>query len=69
MTSPSDQLDDLCAQLQEAATRLRVDELSPEQAATLVEDCARLAADAGAELERRVRAGGQGPPAGQGELI
>ena len=68
MTAPADQLDDLCAQLQDAAARLRGGELSAQDAATLVDDCARLAADAGAELERRVRAGGQGPPA-QGELL
>ena len=69
MTAPADQLDDLCAQLHDAAARLRGGELSPDEAAALVDDCARLAADAGAELDRQVRAGGHAPPAGQGELL
>ena len=69
MTVPSDRLDDLCAQLQDAAARLRSGELSRDEAAALVDECARLAAEAGAELDRHVRAGGYGPPAGQGELL
>ncbi len=69
MTAPTDHLDDLCAQLEAAAARLRGDELSADEAATLVDRCATLAADAATELERQVRAGAQAPPAHQGELL
>jgi hypothetical protein len=69
MTAAPDHLDELCAQLQGAAARLRGGELSPDEAAKLVDACARLAADAAAELDREVRAGGQGPAARQGELL
>lgn len=69
MTATSDHLDDLCAQLQDAAARLQRGDLPPDEAAKLVADCAALAADAAAQLERRVRAGGQGPPVHQGQLL
>ena len=49
------QLDALTAALEEAAGRLRSGELSGEDAAALVERCAELAAEAGAELERLAR--------------
>jgi hypothetical protein len=42
--------------LEHAAVTLRAGELSPERAAALVEECARVASEAGAELVRRVRA-------------
>jgi hypothetical protein len=69
MTEASDQLDDLTARLQDAAARLRAEDVTPEAAAALVDECARLAAEAGAELERQARAEGAGPAAGQGELL
>jgi hypothetical protein len=50
-------LDELVARLEDAARQLRAGELPPERAAALVDDCARIAAEAGAELDRRVRAG------------
>jgi len=50
-------LDQLVARLEDAARQLRAGELPPERAAALVDECARIAADAGAELDRRVRAG------------
>jgi hypothetical protein len=48
-------LDALAAALEEAAEKLRSGELDPEEAAALVERCAEIAADVGAELERLAR--------------
>jgi hypothetical protein len=56
--APDERLDGLVAQLERAAEQLRSGELSPDAAATLVEDCAGLAGEAAAELERRARAEG-----------
>jgi hypothetical protein len=67
--SAPDTLDDLIGRLERAAEQLRSGELSPDAAATLVEDCAALAAEAGAELDRRVRAAGQEPLPGQDSLL
>jgi hypothetical protein len=50
-----DQLEHYTRQLEEAAAQLRAGDLEPEQAAKLVEECARLAGDAANELDRRVR--------------
>ena len=49
-------LDELTQRLEQAAADLRAGGLNPERAATLVEECARLATQAGAELDRRSRA-------------
>jgi hypothetical protein len=57
----SDRLEELTAALEDGAARLRRDELDAEAAATLVEECARLAGDAAAELERRTRAAAVDP--------
>jgi len=59
---PDPRLDELVARLERTAGELRDGDLTPERAAALVDDCARLAAEAGAELDRRVRAadGGSG---------
>jgi hypothetical protein len=64
-----DSLNDLITRLERAAEQLRSGELSPDAAATLVEDCAAIAGEAGAELERRARAGGEEPPPGQSALL
>jgi hypothetical protein len=69
MSDPLDDLNELTDRLREAAAKLRDDSLSPEDAAALVEACARLAAEAGAELDRRTRAAAGDPPSGQGELL
>jgi len=69
MTDPLDDLHELTTRLHEAAERLRDESLSPDDAAELIEACARLAAEAGGELDRRSRAGAGEPPAGQGELL
>jgi hypothetical protein len=60
---PDLRLDDLVTRLEHAAAELRAGELAPERAAALVDDCARMASEAGAELDRRVRAADAGAPA------
>ncbi len=67
--SDQDALDRLIDRLERAAEQLRSGELSPDAAATVVEDCAALASAAGAELERRARAAAEEPPPGQSRLI
>jgi hypothetical protein len=51
-----DPLQHLTDQLEQTAAQLRDGELEPQEAARLVEECARLAGDAAAELDRRARA-------------
>jgi len=51
-----DPLQHLTEQLEQTAAKLRDGELEPREAARLVEECARLAGDAAAELDRRTRA-------------
>ncbi len=58
----------LTSQLEEAASKLKTGELSDQDAARLVEECARLAGEAGAELEQLVNAGSFSSPQ-QGELL
>lgn len=68
--APDERLDDLISQLERAAEQLRSGELSPDAAATLVEDCAGLAGEAASELERRARAEEPAPVApGQDSLL
>lgn len=56
----------LVTRLERAADELRSGALEPRQAAGLVDELARLAAEAGGELDRRVRLGDQPlGPAGQ----
>jgi hypothetical protein len=65
----TDRLTDLTSQLEQAAARLRTEHLSADEAADLVEDCARIAADAAAALEREARApAGEAVP-GQDSLL
>jgi hypothetical protein len=56
-----DPLQHLTDQLEQAAARLRSGELQPQEAARLVEECARLAGEAATELDRRVRAAADTP--------
>lgn len=65
----TEQLDDLIGRLERAAEQLRSGEISIDVAATLVEDCAALASEASAELERRARAAASAPPPGQDSLL
>jgi hypothetical protein len=62
-------LDRLIDRLERAAEQLRSGELSPDAAATLVEDCAAMASEAGAELDRRTREAANQPPPGQDALL
>jgi hypothetical protein len=62
-------LDDLVAKLDRAAEQLRSGDLSSDAAASLVEDCAALAAQASAELERLARAAAHEPLPGQDSLL
>jgi acyl-CoA reductase-like NAD-dependent aldehyde dehydrogenase len=70
VTNPSvERLDELIARLDRAAEQLRSGELSPDAAASMVEDCASLATQAAAELEQLTRAEVSAPPPGQDTLL
>jgi hypothetical protein len=60
---PPEALSELIAHLERAAAELRSGELDPRRAAALVDECARLASEAGAQLDADVRAADTGPPA------
>jgi exonuclease VII small subunit len=62
-------LDQLVERLERAAEQLRSGDLSSDAAAGLVEDCAALAAQASAELERLARASQHEPLPGQDSLL
>jgi hypothetical protein len=68
-TRMDERLDDLISRLERAAEQLRSGELSADAAATLVEDCAGLAGEAAAELERRSRAEASTVAPGQDSLL
>ena len=53
---PPEPVERLIERLEMAAATLRAGELPADRAAALVEECARVAAEAGAELDRRFRA-------------
>jgi hypothetical protein len=65
--SAETEIEQLIERLELAAERLRSEELAPEAAAALIEECAALAVEASTELERRAR-GEQPPPEGQQAL-
>lgn len=67
MADPS--LDEIVARLDRAAEQLRSGDLTPDAAASLVEDCAALASQASAELERLARAAAHEPLPGQDSLL
>ena len=62
-------LDQLVERLDRAAEQLRTGDLSPDAAAGLVEDCAAIASQASAELERMARASAHEPIPGQDSLL
>jgi hypothetical protein len=62
-------LDEMVARLDRAAEQLRSGDLSADAAATLVEDCAALASQVAAELERLARVGAHDPMPGQDTLL
>jgi hypothetical protein len=47
---------ELSARLNDAAERLRAGGLEPDAALTLIEECARLASEASAQVDQRARA-------------
>jgi hypothetical protein len=53
---PPESLERLVERLEHAAATLRAGDLEPDRAAALVEECARVASEAGAELDRLIRA-------------
>ncbi len=67
--SSLERLEETIARLERAAEQLRSGELSPDAAATVVEDCAALATQAATELEQLTRAEAQAPPPGQDSLL
>jgi hypothetical protein len=67
--SSVERLDEMIGRLSRAAEQLRSGELSPDAAATLVEDCAALATQAAAELEQLTRVEVQAPAPGQDSLL
>jgi hypothetical protein len=52
----SDALIELSTRLGDAAERLRTGELEPDAALQVIEDCARLASEASAQVDQRARA-------------
>jgi len=52
----TDPLIELRARLEEAVARLRSGELEPQAAVAVIEECARLASEASAQVEERARA-------------
>ena len=60
---PPEPLDRLIERLEHAAVTLRAGDLPVDRAAALVDECARLAIEAGAELDRQARAADVEPAA------
>ena len=52
----TDSLIELRTRLEEAAAELRAGELEPSAALAVIEECARLAAEASAQVDERARA-------------
>ena len=52
----TDALLELSERLEEGAARLRAGDLEPDTALSLIEECARLAAEATTQVDQRVRA-------------
>ena len=67
--SSEQNLDDMIERLERAAEQLRSGELSSDAAATMVENCAALATQAAAELERLARGEDSAPAPGQDTLL
>jgi exonuclease VII small subunit len=67
--SSAQNLDDVIERLERAAEQLRSGELSPDAAATMVENCAALATQAATELERLARGEDSTPAPGQDTLL
>ena len=59
---------ELSARLQDTAQRLRAGELEPDAALALIEECARLASEASAQVDERTRAAVEPLPDLPGQL-
>ena len=68
-TTDTSTLERLVAHLEDVADRLRAGELDAEEAARLVDDCAQVASNASAELERLARVAASEPLPGQDQLL
>ena len=64
----SDPLIELRERLDEAASELRSGKLAPEEALGLIEECARLAAEASLQVDARARAAVEPLPDLPGQL-
>ena len=64
----SDSLTELSARLERTVELLRSGDLEPDAALSAIEDCARLAAEASAEVDGRVRAAVEPLPDLPGQL-
>jgi hypothetical protein len=62
-------LADIAQRLEAAAERLREDSLEAEEATRIAGECAELAAEAAAEVERLARSSSPEVPPGQEELL
>jgi hypothetical protein len=60
---PPEGLPAIVERLERAAAELRSGDVDPARAAALVDECARLAADAGAQLDAELRAADAGTAA------
>jgi hypothetical protein len=65
----TERLEALSRRLEEAAVRLRADDVEPEEAKRLAGECAELAAEAAVELDRTSRGESQDAAPGQEELL
>ena len=65
----SERLDGLSRRLEQAAVRLRAEDVEPEEASRLAGECAELAAEAAVELDRSARGAPQDAAPGQEELL
>ena len=69
MSAETPGLEQLAAELESVADKLRAEAVDSDEAADLVERCADLAARLGAELDRRARARPEARPEGQEALL
>ncbi len=68
LSTVTDALIELSHRLEEAAGRLRTGELDPDEALALIEECARLASEAAAQVDERARAAVEPLPDLPGQL-
>ncbi len=69
MNETSTGIEELVAELEQTAARLREGELDQGEAAELVERCAELAGRVGGQLDREARSGPAGDQPGQEQLL